>query len=298
MLQTRLALLILTPILAVAGAAGQAFPDYGETLRVDLDLVLVPATVLDTGGRVVDSLSPRSFRLWEDRIEQEIRQVSSESVPTSIGVVLDTSDSMNADLARTRNAIGVFLDSGHAEDEYFLIEFNDQPELRSDFTGDVAFLRREATDTIPEGRTALYDAIYRAISKLEQGNHARKALLIVTDGEDNHSRYSRRNLENYVRESGVQIYALGVASSFGKGVLRDLSELTGGRAAFADGDDDLEAIARELSREMTSQYVLSYVSTNQEHAGEWREIRVRVEPEGDSAPFTVRARRGYYARTW
>lgn len=278
-------------------ASGQSL-DPAPTIRVDLDLVLVPVSVSDAEGRPVMALKAEDFGLWEDRIRQDVTYFSGESVPTSVGIVLDTSDSMNRTTRAAQRAVEAFLNAGNAEDEYFLIEFNDQPELKQDFTGDVNRLHRRVVRTSPDGQTALYDAVYRAISKVQQGRHARKALLIVTDGEDNHSRYSKNSLENYVRESGVQIYSLGISSSFGKSFLRDLADLTGGEAVFADSDDDLEAISRDIARTMSGQFLLGYVSTNQERDGAWRELRVRVEREDDRGPFTVRAKRGYYARSF
>jgi len=285
--------------LATAASAVQGQSLMPEsTVRVDLDLVVVPVTVTDQQGGLVRNLDADRFRLWEDRIEQDVGYFSRESVPTSIGIVLDTSDSMNTAADAAHQAVEAFLSAGSTEDEYFLIEFSDQPQLREDFTHDVSRLHNRVIRTAPEGQTALYDAVYRAISKVQQGRHARKALLIVTDGEDNNSRYSRSNLENYVRESGVQLYTLGIASSFGKGVLRELADLTGGQAVFADEDDDLESIARDMAVTMSSQYMLGYVSTNRDRNGEWREVRVRVQGEVVDEAFTVQAKRGYYARAF
>ena len=273
-------------------AAGQS-PLPSQTLRVDLDLVLVPVSVTDGDGRPVPGLKVSDFRLWEDRIEQEIRYVSAESMPASIGVVLDVSNSMNGILPVAQNAVAAFLEAGHTEDEYFLIEFNDQPRVTESFTHNVDLLRNRLIKAPPEGQTALYDALYRGVSLVQRGINPRKALLIVTDGEDNHSRYSRSNIEEYIRESSVQMYAIGISSSFGKGALRELTGTTGGRAVFADDDEDLEAITRQIAVEMKNQYVLGYVSTNEERDGNWRELRVRVD-SGDGR-LTVRARRGYYA---
>lgn len=292
------AILLLAALVAFAAVArSQSFPS-GDTLRVDLDLVLVPASVTDARGGVVRDLVAGDFRIWEDRVEQRIEYFSKESVPASIGIVLDTSNSMNERVELARDAVAAFLNAGHREDEYFLIEFNDEPRLREDFTEDVDRLHRSVLRTSSAGQTALYDAVYRAISKAQQGRHPRKALLIISDGEDNNSRYSRANIESYIRESGVQVYALGISTLFGKSLLRDLTDLTGGRAVFADEDDDLQALARELATEMTSQYVLGYVSTNAERNGAWRELRVRADGSEETSDLTVRAKRGYYARAY
>jgi Ca-activated chloride channel family protein len=267
-------------------------PVPSQTLRVDLDLVLVPVSVTDADGRPVPGLRASDFRLWEDRIEQDIRYASAESMPASIGVILDVSNSMNGILPVAQEAVAAFLEAGHTEDEYFLIEFNDQPRLAEEFTHDVNLLRNRLIQAPPEGRTALYDALYRGVSLVQRGINPRKALLIVTDGEDNRSRYSRSNIEEYIRESSVQMYAIGISSSFGKGALRELTSTTGGRAVFADDDDDLEEITRQIAIEMKNQYVLGYVSTNQDRDGNWRELRVRVASDEQ---LSVRARRGYYA---
>jgi len=294
----RLCVTLLIVIPGTARVLAQSSEGPAPTLRVDLELILVPASVTDLDGGVVRNLDAGDFRVWEDRIEQKIQYFSAESVPASIGILLDTSDSMNEKVERARDAVEAFLDAGHVEDEYFLIEFSDQPQLQEDFTADASLLRRRVLRTAPDGRTALYDAVYRALSKAQQGQHTRKVLLIISDGEDNNSRYSRANMENYIRESGVQIYALGISSHFGKSVLQDLTDLTGGRAVFAEEDDDLQMLARGLAREMTSQYVLGYVSTNGERDGEWRELRVRAERAEPAPALTVRAKRGYYARSY
>lgn len=287
-------------ILIVAGSAAGTLAQSIPGFSVDLDLVLVPATVTDGRGGVVRNLDARDFRLWEDRVEQNIRYFSTESVPASIGIVLDTSHSMSGSVQLTQRAVSAFLEAGHSEDEYFLIQFDDKARLHEDFTPDIDRLNRSVLRAAPEGGTALYDAVYRAIAKAQEGQHARKVILIVSDGEDTNSRYSLSQIEDYVRESGVQIYALGISSLFGRSVLRDLTDLTGGKAIFAEESDDLEALARQLATEMTSQYMLGYVSTNDDRDGAWRELRVRAgKDESEEAPdLTVRARRGYYARSF
>lgn len=287
-------------ILILAGSAAGILAQSIPGISVDLDLVLVPTTVTDTGGGVVRNLDAGDFRLWEDRVEQDIRYFSTESVPASIGIVLDTSQSMSASVALTQKAVSAFLEAGHSEDEYFLIQFDDEARLHEDFTPDIDRLNRSVLRAAPEGGTALYDAVYRAIAKAQEGQHARKVILIVSDGEDTNSRYSLSQIEDYVRESGVQIYALGISSLFGRTVLRDLAELTGGKAIFADESDNLEAFARQLATEMTSQYMLGYVSTNGDRDGAWRELRVRAgrDESEEARDLTVRARRGYYARSF
>jgi Ca-activated chloride channel homolog len=287
-------------ILIVGGSAAATVAQSIPGLSIDLDLVLVPATVTDDRGGVVRDLDAGDFRLWEDRVEQDIRYFSTETVPASIGIVLDTSHSMSASVELTHKTVRAFLQAGHSEDEYFLIQFDDEARLHEDFTPDIDRLNRSVLGTAPEGGTALYDAVYRAIAKAQEGQHARKVILIISDGEDTNSRYSLSEIEDYVRESGVQIYALGISALFGKTVLRDLTDLTGGKAIFADANDDLETMARQLATEMTSQYMLGYVSTNDDRDGAWRELRVRAasEESEEAVDLTVRARRGYYARSF
>lgn len=287
-------------ILIVAGTAAGTLAQSIPSLSVDLELVLVPATVTDADGGVVRDLDAGDFHLWEDRVEQDIRYFSAESVPASIGIVLDTSHSMSTSVELSQQAVSAFLEAGHSEDEYFLIQFDDEARLHEDFTPDVDRLNRSVLRAAPDGGTALYDAVYRAIAKAQEGQYARKVILIVSDGEDTNSRYSLSQIEDYVRESGVQVYALGISALFGKTVLRELTDLTGGKAIFAKPGDDLEALARRLAKDMTSQYVLGYVSTNGERNGAWRELRVRAgnDEKEDAADLTVRARRGYYARSF
>src|ERR1051326_254880 len=148
-------------------------------VRVDVDLVLLQATVTDSNNRYVTGLTPDHFRVWEDKIEQRIDYFSSENVPLSAGIIFDTSGSMEKKLASARAAATTFLQTGDRDDEYFLVQFNDSPQLVQDFTGDIARLQSRLLFTQAKGRTSLYDALYLGLEKVVRGSNVRKALLLI-----------------------------------------------------------------------------------------------------------------------
>jgi Ca-activated chloride channel family protein len=262
-----------------------------QTLRVDVDVVLIPVTVTNDRGAYVTGLERQHFQVLEDKIEQEIASFSTEDAPMSLGIVLDNSGSMDPVLASARRNGGACLDVGDQSDEYFLVTFADKLLVNTDFTTDIRRLQSHLLMTRAKGSTALYDAVYASLAKLREGNNPRKALVIVSDGYENHSRYSASNLREAVKESDVQVYTIG---NEGDGTLRELSQATGGRAlsprsrTYALGN-----ICGQVVQEIKSQYMLGYVSTNTERDGDWRNVRVRVNPPRGMS-VRVRAKTGYY----
>jgi Ca-activated chloride channel homolog len=262
-----------------------------KTLTVNVDMVMVNATVTDPDNKLVTDLNVSNFQLFEDKVEQDIRYFSKEEEPLSLGIVFDVSHSMQNKIALAREAAATFLDTGTPEDEYFLVEFNNRAKVTEDFTTDVARLRNHLSFVPPIGSTALYDAVYLGLSKVRDGQNPRKALLLITDGEDNHSRYSRGDIFDFARESDVQIYSI----DLGRALISDLSDLTGGHS-FRGHVDELQDICSKIAQELKSQYVLGYTSTNLNKDGKYRKVRVKVSSPPGMPKLNVRAKDGYFAR--
>ena len=167
-------------------------------------LVLINVTVTDPLNRFVTGLEKEHFRLYEEKVEQEITQFSSEDAPISIGLVFDTSGSMGAKLQKSRQAAAEFFKTANPADEFFLVQFNDRPELVVPFTTDTDKIQSALTFTQSKGRTALLDSVYLAMNEMKRAHNPRKALLIISDGGDNSSRYTETEIKNRVREADVR----------------------------------------------------------------------------------------------
>ena len=286
--------------------APQKATSKGRSIRVDVDLVLVNITVTDPYNRLVTGLETENFRVFEDGTEQEVVHFSSEDVPISIGVVFDLSGSMSNKVDKARLAAVQFFRTANPQDEFFLVGFNDRAELISRFTSSVEEIQSRLMYTAPKGRTALLDAIYLGLSQMKGARNSKRALLILSDGGDNHSRYSERDIRNYVRESDVQLYAIGIYEPLGyrnrspeelsgPSLLSELTETTGGRAFPVENLNDLPDIATKISMELRNQYVLGYRPSNKDRDGKWRKIRVRLKPPKGLPPLNVYSKSGYYA---
>jgi Ca-activated chloride channel family protein len=261
-----------------------------KSLKVDVDLVMISVSVSDSENHRLTDLKPQNFQIFEDKVEQEIRYFSSEAAPVSLGIVFDISHSMERKLDFAKDAAVRFLQTGTPEDEYFLVEFSSRARLAEGFTSDIRRLSDRLSLTPAEGATALYDAVYLGLSELKGGQNPKKALLLITDGEDNHSRYSRADIRQVVRESDVQIYVL----DLGRALIGDLAEMTGGHS-YHTNVNDLEDTCEKIAVEMKNQYVIGYESTNRNKDGKFRKVRVRVTPPPGMSKLNVRARDGYYA---
>ena len=273
---------------AVFLAAGVVFAAQ-KSLKVDVDLVMVNVTVTDA-NRFVTDLKAENFQLFEDKIEQKIRYFSSEVAPVSLGIIFDISHSMEKKIGFARDAAAKFLETGTPEDEYFLVEFANRAQIAEGFTSDIKRLRDSLALKPAEGSTALYDAIYLGLAQLKRGQNPKKALLLITDGEDNHSRYNRGDIREFIREADAQIYVI----DMGRALLGDLAELTGGHSYHASVND-LEDTCEKIALELKSQYVIGYESTNTNKDGKYRKIRLRVTPPAGMPKLSVRTREGYYA---
>jgi len=306
-------IVLALPALMVARAgraqkAQETSTDKGQTqtLKVDVDLVLVNATVTDSLNRYVSGLGQEHFQIWEDKLEQKIEYFSSEDNPVSLGVIFDVSGSMKDKISTARDAAVTFLKTGNPEDEYFLVEFANRPEVAADFTTDVSKLQQKLIFTPAKGMTAMYDSVYLGLEKLREGSNPKKALLLITDGEDNRSRYTFQNVKEFVKEQDVQIYAIGIVDEWnsqlgaghtGRAMIEELADLTGGRAFFPDNVYELEDICTKIAVELKNQYVIGYHSTNAAKDGKWRKVRMKVNPPKGIAHLNVRNKSGYYAAT-
>jgi Ca-activated chloride channel homolog len=267
--------------------------------RVDVETVSVKVSVTDPLIRYVTGLEKEHFRVYEDNIEQTITHFSQEAAPISAGLIFDVSASMkdNNNIRKAKNAIARFLESGNPQDELFLITFNNKINLALDFTDQSSALQSEAALQKPGGTTALWDAVYRGLNKIKEGKRDKKALIVVTDGEDNSSRYSANEISDFAKELDVQIYAIGQEGMLGTGryPIQTIVNLTGGRAFFPNNFSELDYYIDLIHAELRSQYVLWYHPTNKTHDGKWRRIKVKLDAPQGLPKLIVRAKEGYNA---
>lgn len=271
------------------------------TIRVDSNLVLVPVTVLDPLTRMVTGLEAENFQVFENGVQQKITSFGSEDSPLSIGIVLDTSGSMGRNLAVSRQAVVEFFKSANPEDEAFLVEFNDRPQLVLPFTHNLGRIEEEIMTARSKGQTALLDGVTLAVAEMKKATHPRKALILLSDGGDNHSRYTEMEVRNRVRESDVQIYAMGIFTGGGDinddpVLLSRLAELTGGRH-FEVSLGDLVDVAAKIGIELRNTYLLGYSPLNANRDGKYRSIVVKVVPPRGMPKLSASWRRGYFEPT-
>jgi Ca-activated chloride channel family protein len=292
-------------MLASAGAE-QAVEQPGARFTLDTTLVLIPVTVVDPMNRFVLGLHKGDFHLYEDGAEQTIANFSGEDAPLSVGIAFDSSGSMSDKLRTSRRAAIQFLRTMNAQDEAFLIEFGDQAALTVGFTNQFDVIQNKLASVAPGGLTAMFDGAQLALHEMQRAKNPRKAIVIISDGGDNNSRYSAREIESLVREADVQIYAMGVfqPSIFaglskeevnGPRMLSQLAEQTGGRAFTASDANDLPSVAARIAIELRNQYVLAYRSKNRNNDGKYRKVEVKITPPAGIPSLKVHWRLGYYA---
>jgi len=284
----------------------------GQQIRLgvhaDVDLALVNVSVTDAHDRPVTSLERDSFRIFEDNIEQEVVNLSSEDVPVSIGVIFDLSGSMANKFSYAKKAAVEFFKTLNPDDEGFLIGFSAHADLLSPFRNNIEELQNRLLTVSPSGSTALLDALYLGISEMRNARNAKRALLIISDGGDNHSRYSEDEIKRQVREADIQLYAIGTFESGyhrrtltelnGPSLLSQLTELTGGRVFTVRNPNELPEIATNIGTELHSQYILGYQPSNKTRDARWRKIAVKVHSLNGPQHLSVHAKKGYYAHTF
>ncbi|HVH86848.1 MAG TPA: VWA domain-containing protein [Terriglobales bacterium] len=280
-----------------------------DRLRIDVEMVLVPVTVTDTKNHPVVDLAQNNFKLFEGESEKKIQYFSTEDAPLSVGILVDLSSSMANKIDAVREAATEFFKNANPEDDYFVITFADKPKLLADTTRSFEKVQASLAAAKPKGNTALADAIYMGLAKLRNAKYSRKALLVISDGGDNNSRHSLRQIKRIARESDVQIYAIDVCDApalmitekleerFGRQWLTEVTESTGGRTIALDNPAGIPDAAARASLELRNQYILGYRPTRTTENHKWRKIKVRVARSDSYLPLQVYYRTGYVPRT-
>jgi Ca-activated chloride channel homolog len=288
---------ILSSTLSVC-AQNEKIPS-NRVFRADVETVFVKVAVTDHLNRYVTGLEQEHFKIFEDKVEQAISHFSLEHAPISVGIIFDVSSSMrdNSNIKKAKKAISRFLQSGNPEDEYCLITFNQKTTLVQSFTSQSNALQNETALQKPSGRTALYDAVYMGLDQIKNAKNDKKALILVTDGEDNSSRYSPAEVREFAKESDVQIYGIGQEGSlnYGRSEITNIVSLTGGRAFFPRSFNELDYYIDLIHSELRNQYLLGYAPTNKAHDGKWRRIKVQLDAPKGLPKLTMHAKEGYYA---
>ncbi len=276
----------------------------GKKLIINTEVVTLSVTVTDPYSRLVTGLDSRHFEVFEDKVKQDIAFFRDEDVPVSIGIIFDVSGSMKGKLDRAREALKAFVQTSHDQDDFFLIGFNQRANLVAEFTdGDTLINKLMMID--PKGQTALYDASYLGLEKVKQGRHQKRAILLISDGQDNSSRYTYGELRKMLKEANVQIYSIGIVEMGGgaggsldlqgQGILEEVSQTTGGKAFFPRSAAELEDATTRIALELRHQYSIGYLPTNEKRDGKWRKISVKVNPPRGLPRLNVRSKEGYYA---
>jgi len=294
----------ITPRVSAAppAAANAGVPGL-PTVKSNVEVVLVPVTVTDPMDRLVTGLAKNNFAVFQDKEKQQIQNLSSDDAPVSVGVIFDVSGSMQDKMANAREAISQFFRTGNPEDEFFLISFSDQPQLVSHFTTRVENIQEKLAFVQSKGQTALLDAIYLGLHEMRQAHHPRKALLIISDGGDNHSRYTEGEVKSLVEEADVQVFGIGLfdprpatpEEQMGPSLLTEITDKTGGRTYSIDNPNELADVATKIGIALRDEYVLAYHPTMKPHDGKWHKIKVKLLPPKGLPPLHIFARQGYYA---
>ncbi|HSB12599.1 MAG TPA: VWA domain-containing protein [Blastocatellia bacterium] len=273
-----------------------------DKLILNTDIVNVMISVTDPYGRFVTGLVKDHFEVYDDKVKQRIDHFTDDDAPVSMGIVYDVSGSMKERINRSIRALRRFVETSHDDDDYFLIGFNDRAKLVQDFTTSGESVLGHLMFVNPKGSTALYDAAYIAVEKVQQGRHSKKALLIISDGQDNNSRYTYKELRNRVKEADVQIYAIGITdpasdtlAGFGRSVLEEITRMTGGRAFFpnAYNEPELVEICTRIALELRHQYSIGFYPTDIQSESKWHKVQVKVNPPRGLGRLSLSYRDGY-----
>lgn len=303
-----LLLSLLLPVLTVFTQIPQPTPPVQEPagpIKVKTDLVSLTLTVTDLYGRYVSGLDKDAFTIFDNNQEQEITFFSDSDAPVSLGVLFDVSGSMSGEkIQKARKALSRFINSSHPNDEYFLIAFNSRAQLLLDRTRDGDAVLQKLTLVNPRQNTALYDAVYLGIERVTRGSHQKRALLIISDGQDNASRYNFGEVRRLMKESDVVTYAVGIIDAGdtssqigmqGQAFLDELTSVTGGKSFYPSSDIEMDEIFERIAIELRHQYSIGYTPKDFQPDGKWRKVKVKVKPRRGLPRLTVRSREGYYA---
>jgi len=278
--------------------------DNDKPVIVHSDLITLTVTVTDTYGRFVTGLGQKAFTILDDKIEQQITHFSDEDAPVSLGVVFDVSGSMSGDkISKAREALQRFIQTSHTRDEYFLIGFNQRAQLLMDRTRDSEALLQKLTFVQTRGQTALYDATYLGVERVTRGAHQKRAVLLISDGQDNSSRYTFNELRRLLKETDVIIYAVGIVSGgdesqlgyAGRSILEELAGVSGGKAFFPSTSAEMNDTFERIALELRTQYSIGFRPSNFANDGKWHKLKIKVQPPRGFPRLFVRGREGYYA---
>lgn len=303
-------LILLTGTFASFAQTPEATPpqpadDNDKPISVKTDLVTMTLTVTDLYGRFVSGLNKSAFSIFDNNDEQEITFFSDADAPISIGILFDVSDSMSGEkIGKARKALERFIDTSHPSDEYFLIAFNSRAQLLLDRTRDGEAVLQKLELVQPKSNTALYDACYLGVERVTRGTRQKKAMLIISDGQDNASRYNFNEVRRLLKESDVTVYAVGImdgrdAGSVmgmqGQAFLDELASVTGGKSFYPSTDVELDEIFERIALELRHQYSIGFTPKDFTPDGKWHKTKVKVKPPRGISRLTVRTREGYYA---
>ncbi|HEX7313239.1 MAG TPA: VWA domain-containing protein [Pyrinomonadaceae bacterium] len=289
---------------AVDGPIVQPFMDDDKPQIIHSDLITLTVTVTDTYGRFVTGLGKNAFTILDDKTQQEITFFSDEDAPVSLGIVFDVSGSMGGEkIGRAREALSKFIDTSHARDEYFLIGFNSRAQLLLNHTRDSDALMQKLTFVQTRGQTALYDATYLGVERVTRGAHKKRAILLISDGQDNSSRYTFNELKRMLKESDVIIYAIGIVGAggdsqldyAGRAILEELAGVSGGKAFFPSTGAEMNDTFERIALELRTQYSIGYRPSAFANDGKWHKLKIRVQPPRGFPRLFVRGREGYFA---
>lgn len=283
----------------VPGAVAQGAT---RVIRKSVQLVLVPVTVTDDSNRIITGLEQENFQLYENKQAQPIKHFWKEDTPVSVGILLDVSGSMDTKIERARDAVVAMLTASNPQDEFFLMTFADRPTLVQDFTPNVDDIRGHLLLTKPKGSTSLIDAIVMALSHMRNARYQRRALVIISDGGDNRSRYTEKEVKSLIKEEDVLVYSIGVFDTqfrtteerLGPQLLATISGLTGASAYTLDNPTHLPVVAEHIANELRNQYILGYSPEESRSDGKWRKIKVKLALPRGLRALRVQARSGYY----
>jgi len=279
------------------------FASPQQVLRAHTDLVLVNVTVLDSAGRTVTGLEPANFALLDDRNPQSVRYLSNADEPISLVVVLDVSASVASKIQGERKAFHELVNTSNPEDDFGLILVSDKPRIALHFDDPASESQATVDSLQPEGFTALWDGMYLGIKELKNSHCQRKAMVVISDGGDNHSQYTESELKALLKEADVEVYAIGMFDRYPrrmeerKGPLQldEVTSVTGGRVFSVHDSVELSRAVTQISRELRNQYVLGYYPSNRSRDGKWRGLKIRLTGSASQAKFRLYAKKGYYA---
>lgn len=295
------AALTLAPLFISGQQSKPESPDGGDAVfSTDTRLVPLNVTVTDKNGRLITNLPKSAFQVFENGAPQNIKIFKREDVPVSLGLIIDNSGSMREKRQGVESAALALVKDSNPQDEVFIINFNDEVYLDTDFTNDVSKMEQGLTKIDSRGGTAMRDAIRLSVEHLNQkAKRDKKVILVVTDGNDNASVVSLEALTRLAQQDDVLIYAIGLLTDEdkreakkAKRALDLLAESTGGQVFYPKAVSEVDRIAHEVAHNIRNQYTIAYTPTNTALDGTFRQIKVAVKGPGNPI---ARTRSGYYA---